>query len=296
MSIWDPSTWVLFTPASKRFVARARRTPKAPIYSDSSARLSCRQAPIASVYPAEIPPLSRRQSTSGPESPTSVTVPPTSPGLVYRAFSTNSFANEKGGPEVGEARRLQYLLCDLVRAAESRTSLAIVARLPNLDSAAKVLPVDLILPARVLVRALLTEVSAVPVPTAHVEKRDVAVLAELLQSDVYGTYRMAHQALEQVDVGLREGLARVSSSALAVRHAGGRHINIIDRVISFLPATTKLIEELAGKPAGIVAEALAKPFETWLRSRSRIVIYRFDVILDELMQAWEKTDKTAEGT
>lgn len=198
-------------------------------------------------------------------------------------------------PGVGDAQRLKYLISDIVRAMESGSSIAVVARLPDLNSAANVLPPELVVPARTLIKALTTDKATVPVPVARVAKRDVALLEELLQSDVYLRYRDAHGQLQLADVGTAAALRQVSSTASDIQRFARKHIHLVERAVSFLPATTTLIEELAGKAPGVAAEALASIFSHWLSSRSRLVVYRFDMILDELMAAYEDplTDVTA---
>jgi hypothetical protein len=189
---------------------------------------------------------------------------------------------EERSAEVAAATRLQYLVADLARSLAGGTSMALVAPLPDLTSAAKVLPPDIVLPARALITAIASAPAVVPVPTASIAKKDVALIAELLQSDAYTAYQEAHDELGASEQPPRTAIGHISARARALSRAAGKHVGLAERVISFLPASAKLVEDVWGKVPGVLAEALVKPLEVFLTARTRLVVYRFDTVLADI--------------
>lgn len=176
--------------------------------------------------------------------------------------------------EAQEARAVQNLIVDLVVALQRGTSLVRVSPMPDIELAAKVLPPEILIPARTLLNAISSVPTSVPVPTAEIKKKDVAILAEILQSDIYLSYCVAHDELRSNDVKPKSALKNISVMALELCKSSGKYMKLDERLVSYLPPTEKLIEELFGKVPGILGSAVAKPLEAWLTSRSRLVIYQ----------------------
>lgn len=188
--------------------------------------------------------------------------------------------------------RVQFFVADMVRSFEAGTSMVVAIEPPHSDQDVLWLPIDLRIPIQNILRAMRpTEVPSV-VPTIELGRKDLQLLTELFESDLYAAYSSSHELLTTTEVSTSDAVGEIGSRATALARSFGKRLSTSKSLVSLLPSTPKLVEGISGKLTGALATALVGPLTTWLTARSRLVIYRFEPAINVISTAHGFRSKT----
>lgn len=186
---------------------------------------------------------------------------------------------------VSSPTRVQFFVADMIRSFEAGTSMVVAVEPPDPDRDLLWLPMDLKIPIQNILKAMRPTQVASVVPTIELGRRDLQLLTELFESDLYAEYSSSHELLTTTDVSTADAVGEIGSRATALARSFGKRLSTSNHLVSLLPSTPKLVESIAGKVTGAFATALVGPLTTWLAARSRLVIYRFEPAINVIRTA-----------
>lgn len=196
----------------------------------------------------------------------------------FEPFLPPKETTDEATREEAQLIRTCYFLADVALAMESGMAIVVVSGIPKTDLLHKILPPEICVPIQTLIGSIEQAKVATPIPSVNAQRSDVRVLVDLLHSDVYDAYSSAHLELGSGETVQSSALSRIGAAARGLTKRSS-DVTLGESTLGVLASSPKMIEALYGKFAGEFSKLLTDPIERWLKRRSRIIIYRFDELL-----------------
>jgi hypothetical protein len=180
--------------------------------------------------------------------------------------------------------KLFRFLVDLLYALRRGKNLISIFDVPKIEATQELLPAELLLPIKSLMANFHHLTANLPSPRITVGSENVALFEEIILSVLFKSYEKAHQALDDVRRTNELAIDLVRNAARRLCESNSSLLRPKGTVVSLLPLTSKLIDQVFGKLPGALAEFSVEMVERWIHLDRRLVIYEFDEATCELVR------------
>lgn len=178
---------------------------------------------------------------------------------------------------------LEFFLTDLFLAFERKISIVRILPIPDLTKAEGLIPPELFYPVQNLLNAFDSETTTLPLPKSSISAKNVKEFQDIITSDLFSQYALAHQELDNNKLTKRKVISDITKAGHGLFQKYKRLLYLKNLAISSLPVTAKTIDLIFGKLAGILAEYAAGQLNNWLKNEKRIVLYHFYPTFQEIV-------------
>lgn len=188
----------------------------------------------------------------------------------------------KEAVKVKASAALNYFLVDLMVAVKQKSSIVIAHPLPDITGLENHLPPEIYIPVRNLLSTIETNDLKLPLPKNFISSENIKRFQEIISSDLFSQYSLSHQALENRSTPKEKALSHVVAKGQSLLNNNDL-LRAKRTAISLIPLSSKIIDVVFGKLPGTLAEFFGQQLSQLLKEDRRIVIYRFDPLVKELL-------------
>jgi len=215
---------------------------------------------------------------------------------IKNAFDNNLPTNWRQNKNFADVVRLQYFLGDLLIAANSKSSLLLVLKMPNIEEMKKYLPSTIYFPTQNLLLSIQKETVMLPIPRLIIELDDIKRYQELLTSGLFVEYSKAQLELE-TNIDSSQALKNVAQSGKRLFSRYSSSLILRKTAIGTLSFTPQLIETAFGKLPGVLSDMACKVGLQLLVQKRKLIIYNYNqfmlnIIGDTIIKGIEIRTKT----
>lgn len=221
--------------------------------------------------------------------------------IVSAPFDASLPPEYKTSSGYSEVRNLLDNIAGMCLAMDRKNSLVDITPVSRwkISRIAKLLPPELVIPTRNLLKQFQPERARLPVPKRSLASEDLKTLIDIFQSDLFLEYASRQSDLETATIARGTVLSKISDKAMELFN---KHIDLIelrDSALSILSVTPKIIDTVFGKFPGTLAEELAKRAQALLADQRRLVLYDsndlFGILMNDRLTRWESAIERGEG-
>ncbi|EDJ9369275.1 hypothetical protein GFM96_09560 [Salmonella enterica] len=178
---------------------------------------------------------------------------------------------------------LTWFLSELIFALRTKSSMVSVLPFPKVNDYIGLFRPQLISSIGILFEKINVVNLKLPVPQKEILSSDIKKFNEVLNSDLYGNYSLAHEELEFSYSDDLKIIANIENKAFLLRNYFENYIDIKKLSMSIIPITVKVIDDVCGKIPGALANTLGNALSQSLSDTRRITIYDYGDVHKELM-------------
>lgn len=178
---------------------------------------------------------------------------------------------------------LTWFLSELIFALRTKSSMVSVLPFPKVDDYIGLFRPQFISSIGVLFEKISVVNLKLPVPQKEILSSDIKKFNEVINSDLFGSYSLAHEELEFSDSDDLKIIANIEDKAFLLRNYFESFIDIKKLSMSIIPITVKVIDDVCGKIPGAFANVLGNALSQALSDTRRITIYDYGDVHKELM-------------
>lgn len=203
--------------------------------------------------------------------------------LIHRMFLEHLPDNYWQDKKFNDVWSLLILLVDLCTGLRQDVSILSPTTIPEPESFRGILPPELLLPVTKLLSAISTRSTGSPLPRYEIQKADVQIYREIVESGLFNKLSETHIPLSDQDAPVSATLHRVKQAGSRLQEKYFKELRLSRVGVSLLPLVPKFVDETIGSFPGKVAEHLAKLAQPFLENRRRIVVYDSSRIITEIL-------------
>lgn len=170
---------------------------------------------------------------------------------------------------------LESFLTDLLLSLERKRSMVLILGVPDLTETEGLIPPEIFYPVQNLLNAFDSETTTLPLPRSSISAKNVSEFRDIITSDLFSQYVLAHQKLDNNKLARRKVISDITKVGHSLFQEYKRLLYLKDIAILSLPVTAKAIDLVFGKLAGILAGYAADQLNNWLKNEKRIILYDF---------------------
>jgi hypothetical protein len=184
--------------------------------------------------------------------------------------------------QYSDVRKYQTFLIEIVLSMKMNKSIVSMLKRPDLNDIRDKIPPDLYFPIKNLIGGLERVSPELPLLSYSISAKDVSIFYELINSELFTSYALAHSQLESnhgsVNYVIETGtnFYRKNIELLELKKLS----------IDLLSLTPKLIDSFFGKIPGHITDFFAKLFTEQLTKDRKVVIYDFYPTLKYLIEQY----------
>ena len=141
------------------------------------------------------------------------------------------------------------------------------------------------LPAYNLIDAIQESSASGPFPRYEVQKTDIELYQNILNSNLFSEFCDAHEPLSYQNQSVEKSLPKIHRLAVAIQDKYLDHLKISKIGLSLLPIVPKVVDKIFGAFPGKLAEHLTTITKPILENRRRLVLYDTSKLNTELMSS-----------
>jgi len=172
-------------------------------------------------------------------------------------------------------------LAEILYALRTHQPIILFSKLPDPFSIESGLPLEIALPLGTLFRSFREIPTLTPTPSLEIDRESVTIFEEIFSSCRYYSYVQSHEVLADAKVtgSAAKTVIRKASDRLISHY---RLLNIKRCFVSVLPLSARLVDTIFQIP-GKLGETFGGLAQQWLLDKQRIVIYRYDHVVSDLI-------------
>lgn len=147
------------------------------------------------------------------------------------------------------------------------------------------LPLELLMPMKVLVQNVQTKSANLPVLKYETDKKDVKRFLHILESKEFKSYKEAQSEIEQAENLTSKTIKSIEKAGKDLYKKNLSQIDIRENIIKAIPLSSKIIELFFGKLPGIITDYTSGLLGDYLKLSKSIPIYNCEPIVDEIKMA-----------
>lgn len=144
------------------------------------------------------------------------------------------------------------------------------------------LPLELVIPLKMLVESIQTKGALLPVVRFETEKTDVRRFIEILESKEFYSYKEAQSEIELNKSLSDKTIKLIEKAGKDLYHKNSAQLNLRENFIKAIPISSKVIELFFGKLPGILTDFAGSIVGDYLKINKSIPIYYCEPVLNEL--------------
>jgi len=180
---------------------------------------------------------------------------------------------------------LEVLLSDLCVGLRQNIGILFPGPIPQKESLRGILPPELLVPAYNLIDAIQESSASGPFPRYEVQKTDIELYQDILNSNLFIEFCDAHEPLAYQNLSVEKCLPKIHRLAVAVQDKYLDHLKISKIALSLLPIVPRVVDKIFGAFPGVLAEHLTTITKPILENRRRLVLYDTSKLSTELMSS-----------
>ncbi len=150
------------------------------------------------------------------------------------------------------------------------------------DNYEQLLPLEVVLPLRILNESIQSKKINLPIAVYEVEKIDVKRFVSVLESKEFYFYKEAQAEIEQSNTLSDKTIGLIENAGKELYRKNRNLFNMEDKVVKMVPLTSKVVELFFGKLPGILIEFSGNLLSDYLKINKSIPIYNCGFLLEEL--------------
>lgn len=147
------------------------------------------------------------------------------------------------------------------------------------------LPLELVIPLRVLLQNVQAKSANLPVLKYETDKKDVKRFLHILGSKEFKTYQEAQSEIEQAENLTTKTIKSIEKAGKDLYKKNVSQLDIRESIIKAIPLSSKVIELFFGKLPGIITDYTSSLLTGYLKLNKSIPIYNCEPIIDEIKMA-----------